>query len=784
MADDSTSTPAPTSRAVIEAALDRIEARRGHLRHKVHEIHQKTTCLEAFIGHGGEYLHDIDQLSDWLTAMKVKEHDPADIQKPRRAFHEELEKVVAAGRKAAELLAPPVVIANDIGLTPEVLADLGKPSGDYLMHAENPLDHAIEVIGSVLACVEDRDASEYKVIQMPLGPWRRALAGLKEQRLRSEGAVLKKVADLGQQQAARADEKMNGTPAEKAAAAATAEWGTDGVGLLYSSTDGALLHAHSPEASAITTLKRMGYTHTGGVEWRPPIGPAPVFSEDTTPLTETIAAACASWPSHAFRSVTMKVDDWGTVIRALKGKVIREPAPEHSYLDALAIVGEEIAKPEASARQWWLDCLSGCIGLSMMRSEGLPMNERALMAAKEVLRGTLGTDVDADQYIGRPAAGHPIDSLKLVLQSDPEMAWAWQSNIAMPIKDALHCSHWDANMAAARLMRHLFDVDMEAHPLYIELMATADPAPTTEQADATMADVAGIGEAPAKIDASTLVGTGNIGTKVNGGALMQFDFDRFVQHGREQCPERTAQGLMPWSFAFFGARVTHERDDLYLMDLGNVGHHITPDTLITVSTLNDEPATINVGTRSEPPRFGASGHDALVIGGGATVARYAVPASQVRLTSMPAAHLGGGVGVVSAGSTCGGGCSVATCDGPGGGTSGITGERETAGPDHPIYGVHRIPRATPEHVTPTVGRVMHYILPASSKPLGFHVRLTGGPYAATVASVLDHGDRVNVSVLDAKGETHVRTGVKVWKEGTDTPDGEFVYWPARKDSGA
>lgn len=39
-------------------------------------------------------------------------------------------------------------------------------------------------------------------------------------------------------------------------------------------------------------------------------------------------------------------------------------------------------------------------------------------------------------------------------------AWSWLCNIAMPLKDATGMTHEQANRAAAKLMRHLFDIDM------------------------------------------------------------------------------------------------------------------------------------------------------------------------------------------------------------------------------------------------------------------------------------------------------------------------------------
>jgi hypothetical protein len=57
----------------------------------------------------------------------------------------------------------------------------------------------------------------------------------------------------------------------------------------------------------------------------------------------------------------------------------------------------------------------------------------------------------------------PVD-LKASIKSDPEIAWAWHCNIAVPLMDSLKLSHERANIAAAYLMSHLFDVDTTASP--------------------------------------------------------------------------------------------------------------------------------------------------------------------------------------------------------------------------------------------------------------------------------------------------------------------------------
>jgi len=59
-----------------------------------------------------------------------------------------------------------------------------------------------------------------------------------------------------------------------------------------------------------------------------------------------------------------------------------------------------------------------------------------------------------------------FDELKAAMQADPEYAWSWHCNFAMPIMDASGISHEKANKAAAHLMQHVFDYDITTHPHY------------------------------------------------------------------------------------------------------------------------------------------------------------------------------------------------------------------------------------------------------------------------------------------------------------------------------
>ena len=60
-----------------------------------------------------------------------------------------------------------------------------------------------------------------------------------------------------------------------------------------------------------------------------------------------------------------------------------------------------------------------------------------------------------------------LNALRRELASDADTAWAWHCNIAMPIADSAGLSHEKANRAAATVMRHLFEVDIEKHPQFV-----------------------------------------------------------------------------------------------------------------------------------------------------------------------------------------------------------------------------------------------------------------------------------------------------------------------------
>ena len=63
-------------------------------------------------------------------------------------------------------------------------------------------------------------------------------------------------------------------------------------------------------------------------------------------------------------------------------------------------------------------------------------------------------------------AEHPFAAIKRLIHDDPDYAWSWQCNLAVPIMDAAMVSHADANRAAALIMAQMFDCDITLHPHY------------------------------------------------------------------------------------------------------------------------------------------------------------------------------------------------------------------------------------------------------------------------------------------------------------------------------
>ncbi|QBJ02920.1 hypothetical protein MZD04_gp394 [Pseudomonas phage Psa21] len=66
--------------------------------------------------------------------------------------------------------------------------------------------------------------------------------------------------------------------------------------------------------------------------------------------------------------------------------------------------------------------------------------------------------------------GEAFDRLKAAIRDDEGYAWGWQCNLAMPIMDATGITRQQANIAAARLMSHLFKYDITKQSEYADVI--------------------------------------------------------------------------------------------------------------------------------------------------------------------------------------------------------------------------------------------------------------------------------------------------------------------------
>lgn len=72
---------------------------------------------------------------------------------------------------------------------------------------------------------------------------------------------------------------------------------------------------------------------------------------------------------------------------------------------------------------------------------------------------------------------HLLDQFTEALKADPDLAWSWHCNLAMPIMDRVKCSHTAANEAAADLMRHLFHIDIRSNSCWAITVRPEEPTP-------------------------------------------------------------------------------------------------------------------------------------------------------------------------------------------------------------------------------------------------------------------------------------------------------------------
>jgi hypothetical protein len=61
-----------------------------------------------------------------------------------------------------------------------------------------------------------------------------------------------------------------------------------------------------------------------------------------------------------------------------------------------------------------------------------------------------------------------MEHLREAMQQDTGYAWSWHCNIAVPMQDS-GISHRDSNIAAVRLMKHMFDIDTSKFKEYVAM---------------------------------------------------------------------------------------------------------------------------------------------------------------------------------------------------------------------------------------------------------------------------------------------------------------------------
>ena len=61
---------------------------------------------------------------------------------------------------------------------------------------------------------------------------------------------------------------------------------------------------------------------------------------------------------------------------------------------------------------------------------------------------------------------NPYSALRKLMIDDPEYAWSFHCNIAMPIRDNSKHSYNESNILAAVIMNHLFKIDTSKNEHY------------------------------------------------------------------------------------------------------------------------------------------------------------------------------------------------------------------------------------------------------------------------------------------------------------------------------
>lgn len=89
--------------------------------------------------------------------------------------------------------------------------------------------------------------------------------------------------------------------------------------------------------------------------------------------------------------------------------------------------------------------------------------------------GISGKTEETEEELGEASAPEhdvagAMSALTTALNEDPSYAWSWQSNLAMSIHDELGLNRQDSNKAAARIMQHVFKVDITKMKEYTDIV--------------------------------------------------------------------------------------------------------------------------------------------------------------------------------------------------------------------------------------------------------------------------------------------------------------------------
>ncbi len=209
--------------------------------------------------------------------------------------------------------------------------------------------------------------------------------------------------------------------------------------------------------------------------------------EDHATVITALRAYCQELESQVIRDCMTHVQNPAEIERAA-GDVSKNGAESNMSTQQPAPATQQ---PEGDVVAYLDVGANGYLDLGSELSEDalqqLPKGRHAL-----VIAGTYGID----GYVAAPQpspttqadsakeAPNAMQSLTDALKGDPEYAWAWHCNLAMPIMDNAKVSHRVANITAAHLMQHLFGIDTEKHPHF----EVADEAPQADSQPAQVRD--------------------------------------------------------------------------------------------------------------------------------------------------------------------------------------------------------------------------------------------------------------------------------------------------------